>query len=362
MSWSMRMNAVALLVFIAFLLVQIVAVAENGAQLRGRSASKQEQQQEEGRDFQSDDPNVIKDNHSASKQEQQQEEGRDLQSDDPNIIKVIVEYTSEQGKNDAKDEALEITYESNHFNILGMRIPAKALTLLQNNLNIKRVDLDMDVQAILAIEDEDEEENIEDRRELAEEVPWGVKAVQANQVSPGPYAKDVKVCIIDTGYDLEHEDLPGSDTVTGSHSTKYSKRAGNRWNYDGQKKHGTHAAGIIAALGDNDLGVIGILPDASPTSFTLHISKGLTDDGRGSVSGVIEAIEGCIDAGSDIINMSLRVGGGFVGSFNYALQSAYEDHNILLVAAGKPESRKLVSCANDALSLSTSYYSWFLKL
>lgn len=251
--------------------------------------------------------------------------------DNFNTIKVIVEYNSLQGKEDAKRQALEITFESKRFNIVGMHIPIKALKPLQNNPHIQRVDLDLDVEAILAIEEPDDDED-ETRRMLMEEVPWGIKAVQADQVPPGPHANEIKVCIIDTGYTLNHDDLPGLGTVTGTHSTKYSNRAGNKW-YDDEKRHGSHAAGIIAALGDNNLGVVGILPNAGPTSFTLHISKGLDNDGRGSVSGVIEAIEGCIDAGSSIINMSLRVGKGFVPSFHHVLESAYKDHDIVLVAA-----------------------------
>ena len=106
---------------------------------------------------------------------------------------------------------------------------------------------------------------------------------------------------------------------------------------------------MIAAM-DNEIGVVGVLQNVNPNGFTLHISKGLDDYGRGSVSGVIEAIEGCIDAGSNVISMSLRVGGGFVRSFDNVLRSAYLDHDILLVAASGNDG-------NAALSFPASYGS-----
>lgn len=59
----------------------------------------------------------------------------------------------------------------------------------------------------------------------------------------------IKVCIIDTGYDFGHEDLPtnevtGTETIYGSALT------------DGDG-HGTHCAGVIGAVGWNQKGVVG---------------------------------------------------------------------------------------------------------
>jgi hypothetical protein len=90
--------------------------------------------------------------------------------------------------------------------------------------------------------------------------------------------------------------------------------------------------GTIFALGNNDIGVTGIL--SNPTDgFTLHVAKGLNDNGEGTISGIIQAFEGCIDAGANIINMSLGGTGGGVDSFNDVLREAYLDYNVLVVAA-----------------------------
>lgn len=90
-------------------------------------------------------------------------------------------------------------------------------------------------------------------------------------------------------------------------------------------------SGTIFALGGNNEGVVGVLPVED--GFTLHVGKGLNDNGQGTISGLMEAFEGCMDAGANIINMSLG-GGGLMGTFDEMLREAYLDYNILVVAAG----------------------------
>lgn len=67
----------------------------------------------------------------------------------------------------------------------------------------------------------------------------------------------------------------------------------------------------------------------------LHIGKGLDNQGEGTISNIIEMVEACISADSDIISMSFvpSGGGGFSESFNAILEAAYERYNMLLVAA-----------------------------
>jgi len=68
-----------------------------------------------------------------------------------------------------------------------------------------------------------------------------------------PVLDRVKICVIDTGYDLGHEDLPNNVTVehggvTGWNNVEESQGV---WNIDGHS-HGTHCAGTIGAIGNND--------------------------------------------------------------------------------------------------------------
>jgi len=65
----------------------------------------------------------------------------------------------------------------------------------------------------------------------------------------GATYEHVKICVVDTGYDLGHPDLP-SDNVTGWDPTTGSYADG-LWYVDGHS-HGTHCAGTIGAISGND--------------------------------------------------------------------------------------------------------------
>jgi len=119
----------------------------------------------------------------------------------------------------------------------------------------------------------------------------GISHIQATESQQLGYSgKGIKVGVIDTGIDYNHEDLHvsgGTSVITGT--TDYSDDNG----------HGTHVAGTIAAL-NNDIGVIGVAPQAE-----LYAIKALDQYGNGNYSEVISGIEWAIDNQMDIINMSL---------------------------------------------------------
>jgi subtilisin family serine protease len=64
-----------------------------------------------------------------------------------------------------------------------------------------------------------------------------------------PPKQPVKICIIDTGYDLYHPDLPHDVTGWVKNSTCGSNNFTNDWRIDSSpSSHGTHVAGIISAM------------------------------------------------------------------------------------------------------------------
>lgn len=155
-----------------------------------------------------------------------------------------------------------------------------------------------------------------------EEIPYGIDMVKALDV-PDDLVANRKVCIIDTGYDITHPDLPDEPIVTGDNNR------GNKWDTDGNG-HGTHVAGTIAAIGDNGQGVVGVNRSGL---VGLHIIRIFGDNGRPIFgSTLMGAAQKCVDAGSNIISMSL---GGPIGNpiERDFFQTVYEELNVLVVAA-----------------------------
>jgi serine protease len=131
----------------------------------------------------------------------------------------------------------------------------------------------------------------------AETIPYGVRMVQALQVAEGAAANNVMVCVIDTGIDYGHPDLPNS-VITGT-----SDSAAGNWFTD-VSGHGTHVAGTIAAVGSNGKGTVGV---AAKGLIPLHVIK--TGDFRWTYSStLVAALNACESAAGGrrlVVNMSL---------------------------------------------------------
>ena len=152
--------------------------------------------------------------------------------------------------------------------------------------------------------------------------PWGIRAVQSHLLPQGDaLTTNRKVCIIDSGYHMGHEDLPGSARVSGYNGNL-------AWDQDGNG-HGTHVAGTIAALNNAGTGVVGVNAGGY---LNLYIVRVFGDDGAWAyASTLVDAATRCQSAGANVISMSL---GGSVSS--RAEQTKFQqllDANILPIAA-----------------------------
>ena len=98
------------------------------------------------------------------------------------------------------------------------------------------------------------------------------------------------MAVLDTGIDKDHPDLVVVDGVNLINTRK---------SYDDDNGHGTHCAGIIAAI-DNEIGVIGVAPGVD-----LYAVKVLDRRGSGSYSTIIAGIEWAVNNHMDVISMSL---------------------------------------------------------
>ncbi len=108
----------------------------------------------------------------------------------------------------------------------------------------------------------------------------------------------VRVAVIDTGVEVNHPDLPGTLV-----SRNFVDNDTDAFRSDA---HGTAVAGIIAAVPDNGIGIVGIAPDAS-----LFAYKACWRAAAGGIRAVCntftlaQAIAAAIEARVDIINLSL---------------------------------------------------------
>ncbi len=157
------------------------------------------------------------------------------------------------------------------------------------------------------------------RRFLAQATTYGIGSVQANLLSDVD-AANTTVCIIDSGYDINHPDLSANN-----HSGSNDIGTGN-WFVPGGS-HGTHVAGTIAAV-NNSEGVVGVLPN---TNVNIHIIKVFNANGWGYSSDLVDAIQTCANNNASVVNMSLG-GSGSSNTERNALQ-AIADGGVLLVAA-----------------------------
>jgi subtilisin family serine protease len=149
---------------------------------------------------------------------------------------------------------------------------------------------------------------------------WNIDRVDA-EISWGISTGDpVKVGVIDTGIDLKHPDLQAN--IKGGFNAINPLKSPNDDN-----GHGTHVAGIIAAL-NNSIGVIGVGPN-----IDLYAIKVLNANGSGYLSDVIEGLDWAVANGMQVVNMSLGTSQD-VQSFHEAVMNAYNAGVTIVAAAG----------------------------
>ncbi len=154
----------------------------------------------------------------------------------------------------------------------------------------------------------------------------------------------VVIAVIDSGIDYNHPDLAanlwtnigeipnngidddGNDYVDDVRGYNFFDQRANPIDNHG---HGTHMAGVIGAVGNNDVGITGLIwkVEIMPLRFT-------DDEGIGDTSKAIEAIHYAVENGARVINMSWTIVG--TGNSSASLRktiSSYEDDGIVFVTA-----------------------------
>lgn len=153
-------------------------------------------------------------------------------------------------------------------------------------------------------------------------VQWGPKKMEANYAwNTTLGSSDILVAVVDTGVDYTHPDLVGNYLALG-----------RDWvNGDNDPKddfgHGTHCAGIIAAVINNTKGIAGL------AQVKFMAEKVLDNWGYGFDDWVANGIIHAADSGANIISMSLG-GYGYSQLLHEAVKYAWDKGVLLVAAAG----------------------------
>ncbi|WP_300436659.1 S8 family serine peptidase [Christiangramia sp.] len=153
-----------------------------------------------------------------------------------------------------------------------------------------------------------------------QEIPYGITRVNGGV----NYTGSNVVWVVDTGIDLDHEDL----NVNASLGFNAFTSGKDGKSLDDGNGHGSHVAGTIAAL-NNDVGVVGVAAGA-----TVVPVKVLDSRGSGSYSGVIAGVDhvGANGNTGDVANMSL--GGPVSQAVDDAVKAASANGVKFVLAAG----------------------------
>lgn len=194
---------------------------------------------------------------------------------------------------------------------------AEEAAALQNDNRVLMVEKDQ----IMSISPVKSETNVTPTK--AQQTPYGI-----TRVNGGIGGSTKTAWVIDTGVDLNHPDLNVDTERSKSFISLTPLGLFTLNSPDDQQGHGSHVAGTIAAI-DNNEGVIGVAAGATVVAVRV-----LNAIGNGYNSDVIAGVDyvGANAVVGDVANMSL--GGGVSAALDVAVQNASADGVYFVLAAG----------------------------
>jgi serine protease len=165
---------------------------------------------------------------------------------------------------------------------------------------------------------------------------WALTRIHADQAWTKVNGAGITIAIVDTGIDLAHPDLK-SKIVSHYDCTSGSCVSGSSAGND-DNGHGSHVAGIAAAITGNGVGIAGVAPAAK-----LMAVKVLDSSGSGNCSDIVTGIRWASDHGARVINLSLGpeiglldflLGNSCVSDLQSAAAYAYGRGDVVVIAAG----------------------------
>ncbi len=140
------------------------------------------------------------------------------------------------------------------------------------------------------------------------------------------------VAVIDSGIDFTHPDLANNKWINSKPSAEGDLHGWDFVTGTGEIKdeqgHGTAVAGIIAAEGDNSVGITGVMWRASLMSLRV-----LDNTGTGDVAAAVEAMDYAAKHGAQVINLSWGTSGESV-ALKDAIERAIRRNVVVVSSAG----------------------------
>lgn len=158
-------------------------------------------------------------------------------------------------------------------------------------------------------------------RQMAMDKLYGL--LESRKIKP---VKKALVAILDTGVDARHEDLRENYT---SLKTEFD---------NDPKGHGTHCAGIAAAVSNNGLGIASFSRDNA--FYSVASVKVLGAGGMGTQKMIIDGMLYAVDRGADVLSMSLGGPGRPAAQRAYAKAVAYAVSKGAIVVAAAGNSNR----------------------
>ncbi len=221
------------------------------------------------------------------------------------LEKVIISFEGAIDYNSLEEIGAQIHSELDSISSVIASIPATTVMKADSDISIKSLPEEHTFKAAV------------------QQPSWGYHHIQApTALQLGYTGKGVKIAVLDSGINSSHPDLKVAGGVSMiPDSPAFTDGAG----------HGTHVAGVIAAL-NNSVGVVGAAPDAE-----IYSVKVLTSSGGGSLEAILNGIQWAIDQQMDIINLSLA-SKNHSPELQAILNKANELGIIVVAAAGNIES------------------------
>lgn len=197
---------------------------------------------------------------------------------------------------------------------------------------------------------------------------YGLKRISAPAAWDLTTGSGVVVAVVDTGLDGVHPDIAANvwnnpdeipDNGVDDDGNGY---VDDEWGWDfangdnhpqDDHGHGTHVAGVIAAIGNNGTGIIGVAPGSKVMAV-----KGLDQSGRGYDSWLAEAIIYAANNGAEVINNSW-IGTGSSKVIEDAVNYAHSLGVVVIAGAGndgKEVKEYYPAALNNVITVAASEY------